>query len=144
MKGMLALDVIGKWVIVLVVIAVVIELFLTFSGQFSNPFEEYFKTKEDLGFPKIVKQSEFSAGEISTYIESCYDTMTNLPDNEQKDIECYILDADNTFNLFVTEEDILNDLKPDIRDKVEIKTNFDKNLIIIRFKDVGDKIIITS
>ena len=95
-------------------------------------------------FPKIIEQDVFSAGEISTYIESCYDTMTNLPRSRQKDIVCYILNANNSFNFFIMEDEILNNLNPEVKEYLEIETKFKKESIIIKFKYPENKIIISD
>ncbi|MCK4429189.1 MAG: hypothetical protein KAU95_02345 [Candidatus Aenigmarchaeota archaeon] len=144
MKGEMAMELIVKWIIVLVAVAVVIGIFLNFSSKFSNPFGEHFESEEKPDFPKIITQDEFSAGGISTYIESCYLTMTSLHDNEQMDMDCYILNANNTFSSFTSETDILDSLPSDIQEHIKIETGFNKQLIIIRFEDIGDKIIISD
>jgi len=147
MKAQLSLEYIVKVLILLVVVVVVIGLITKFSDQIRFWIKELFcivteckKTIKD--YPITVTQDSFSSGEIATYVESCLRDMEELPENEQKDITCYILIVTNSFNAFPDE--VRDNLSSDIKNRVEIKSSFDRDLVMIKFQDLGNKILIVD
>jgi hypothetical protein len=134
-KGELALDMIVKFLIVLVVAGLVIGLFLRFSSDSKDAVKDMFTGKNNTssGFPKTFQKASFSPGEVAQSIESCYNTMTSLAENSQKDMTCYVLMADSPFSGFVTSGNILGAVDSKIRGRVRITTAFDKDYVKVSF-----------
>lgn len=145
MKGDLALDMIVKFLIILVVAGVVIGLFMMFASDSKGAVKNMFapnNTKET-GFPKTIQQNSFSSGEVANYIESCYSKMSAIPATEQKDITCYVLMANSPFSNFVTSSSVMNAMSSDVRPRTTFNTAFDKDYLKISFVDLGDKIVVS-
>lgn len=140
-KGQMALETIFKVLILLVAVAVIIGLIMTFSDEVRNIVKEFigkfFGKSPTQEFPKQVEKDSFSAGEIASYIESCYTTMTSVSETEQKDTNCFLLIGKN-----FESSGILEKVSPSIRGNVEISADFTRGILIIEFIDVGNKIIV--
>jgi len=140
----MALEYIFKILILLVAVAVIIGLILRFSSDARSAILNFIKnlfpgsnTDKD---SKSVEQETFNSGEIATYIESCYNTYSSLSEAEQEDTICWTLLASKGIN--ANKDDILNNVDPDIRNKVEIKTDFSKSYVVIEFSEVGNRIVV--
>ncbi len=143
MKAQIALEYIIRIVILLVVISVVIGMILKFSDDISRWVSNLFKPERTtLDFPKKISSDSFDSGEIAAFIESCYNVMNNLPETEQGDMDCYILVASNNFN--ANANDVLSRLSSEVSAKTTIITNFNRDLVIIRFIDIGNRIEVTD
>jgi hypothetical protein len=145
MKGDLALDMIVKFLIILVVAGVVIGLFMMFSSDSKDAVKNMFapnNTKET-GFPKTIQQNSFSSGEVANYIDSCYSKMSAIPATQQKDITCYVLMANSAFSNFVTSSAITGALSADARPRTSFNTTFGRDYLKINFIDIGDRIIVS-
>jgi hypothetical protein len=140
-KGQMALETIFKVLILLVAVAVIIGLIISFSDQVRNIVKEfinkYFGKNPTQEFPKQIEKDSFASGEIASYIESCYTSMTSIPEGDQKDTNCFLL-IGKSFE----SSDILEKVSPSIRNNVEIKADFTRGILIIQFQDVGNKIIV--
>jgi len=137
MKGEMALDMVVKFLIVLVVVGIVVGLFIKFSSDSKDAVKDMFTGKNNTssGFPKTIQQSTFSSGQVANYIESCYDTMTSLDENSQKDQTCYVLMADSPFSGFVTSSGVTGAVDSKMRARVIINTTFSKDYIRITFAE---------
>jgi hypothetical protein len=136
MKGEMALDMVVKFLIVLVVVGVVIGLFIKFSGDSKDAVKDMFSGKNDTssGFPKTFQQSAFSSGQVANYIETCYDNMVEAPDASRKEVTiCYVLMADSPFKNAVTSSSVLGAVDSKIRGRVMINSTFDKDYIRVSF-----------
>ena len=142
-RGQLALSYIAKILIVLVVVTVVIALIFNFSGDVrgwvKTLFHEEDKTK---GFPSIEKRESFIASDVAVLIESCYSVMTSLPEDEQKDITCYTLISGKKFGFGA--EEVMSMVPEEIRERLEVHTSFDRDVVLIQFRDVGNRIILSD
>ncbi|MBN2094664.1 MAG: hypothetical protein JW727_01320 [Candidatus Aenigmarchaeota archaeon] len=146
MKGELALDMVVKFLIILVVAAIVIGLFMRFSGDSKNAVKDLFgpdKKKLQTDFPKTYEQSTFSPGGIAQYIESCYDALTEVEEVEQKDTVCYVLLADSDFSGFTSVDAIRSAVSAKIRQDLHFKTDLTQTHLKIEFKELGDEIIVS-
>lgn len=144
-KGMMALDVVVKFVIVLVVAAVVIGLFVTFSHDAESGVRDMFGEEEgpEIDFPKTVQQNTFSAGSVAQYVESCYDTMMELSEIEQEDTVCYILMANIDFSEFTSVSEIEGAVSSDLGQNVEFNTDLGRAYIQITFKELGNTVVVS-
>jgi hypothetical protein len=143
-RGMMALDVVVKFVIILVVAAIVIGLFIRFSDDAKRGVSDMFDDKKlEVDFPQTVEQGHYTPGSIAQFIESCYDTMTEVPEVEQKDIVCYVLMADSQFSGFVSEPAIRGATRGRVAQNLVFQTDLSKTHLKIEFKDLGDKIIVS-
>ncbi|RLB75548.1 MAG: hypothetical protein DRH24_19430 [Deltaproteobacteria bacterium] len=140
-KAQLSLEYIVKVLILLVVVAVVIGMIIKFSDRIKYWVYELFrKDEQTTEFPKRVTQDSFSSGEIATYIESCLLTMSSLPEEEQEDIDCYILTVNQNF--IASPDEVIARLSPETAQKTEIQTDFSRDLVIIQYQDIGNKVIV--
>jgi hypothetical protein len=135
MKG-LALETVVQWIILLVVATVVISLVLYFSDEIKMYVESWMNPGEG---PKaeIIESSQFSTSQVKTYMRACWD---RTGERFKKDVVCYILKGDvSGVNA--------DDLKNAVETPASIDTSkFEqlKNVTIIKFEDVGNKIIVES
>ncbi len=135
MKG-LALETVVQWIILLVVATVVISLVLYFSDEIKMYVENWMKPDEG---PKaeIIDSSQFSTSQVKTYMRACWD---RTGERFKKDVICYILKGDvGSVNV--------DDLKNAVESPASVDTSkFEqlKNVTIIKFEDVGNKIIVES
>ena len=146
MKG-LALEYIIRIVILLVVIFVVINLIKNFAGGTKKWFRGIVctifkcpKTKEK--FPLRVTKDYFTSSEIANYIVSCLESMSSLPEAEQEDKDCYILVAKKGFQ--ANKGSVLLAIPPELRGRVNIEASFTRDLVIIQFKDIGNRVIVSD
>jgi hypothetical protein len=135
MKG-LALETVVNWIILLVVAAVVISLVLYFSDEIKMYVENWMKGDEG---PKteIIVSTQFTTAQVKTYMRACWD---RTGERFRKDVVCYILKG-NVNGVFA------GDLTNAVEQPASVDTiNFDpsKKVTIIKFKDVGNKIIVES
>jgi hypothetical protein len=99
-KAQMSLEYIVKITILIVVIVVVIGMIINFYDEIKAQIKKLFGEKEPkVDFPKIVDDTSFNAGEVSTYIESCHSTMSSLPEDVQDNIVCYLLRSENPINI---------------------------------------------
>jgi hypothetical protein len=145
MKGELALDMVVKFLIVLVVAGVVIGLFLKFSGDSKDAVKDMFKpnSTKETGFPKTLQQNSFGSGEVANYIESCYSTMSQIPAAQQKDMTCYVLMSNSPFSSSVTSSGVLSIVDSKIKSRVKINTTFDKDYIKINFLELTNTVVVS-
>jgi hypothetical protein len=149
MKGDMALDYVFKVLITVVTIAVVIALIIKFSDDIKKAINDFIcnitgscgKTQK---FPKNINQDSFATSEVVNYIDSCLATETALPENDQKDIICYILFSKNTFaSSGVTATTLQQALPQSLKDSVSIQTDFSHDYLKIQFQDLGNKIVVS-
>ena len=133
MKG-LALETVVKWIILIVVTGVVINLLFFFSDEIKRIITGY--TEEEEPEVEIIESSEFSASQIKTYMKACWDKTGG---SFQEDVVCYILRGS------VIDIDPISLESIDIPATIDL-TNFNssKSVTVIRFEDVGNKIIVES
>lgn len=145
MKGDMALDMVVKFLIVLVVAGLVIGLFLKFSSDSKDAVKGMFQpnSTKEIGFPKTFQREAFSAGEVANYIESCYNTMNQIPAAQQKDTTCYVLMANNPFSNSVKSSDILNMVDSKIKSKVKISTDFSKDYIKVSYVELTETVVVS-
>ena len=135
MKG-LALETVVTWIILLVVAAVVISLVLYFSDEIKMYLENWMKGNDE---PKteIIESPQFTTSQVKTYMRACWD---RTGETFRKDVVCYILKG-NVNGV------IAGDLTNAVEQPASVDTSkFDrfKSVTIIKFEDVGNKIIIES
>jgi hypothetical protein len=148
MKGSMALEYIFTILILLVTSAVIIMLIMSFSKEIRSMVSEFIagifgKPPEKSPFPETREKDSFSSREISTFIESCLSHNEAIKEGEQKDIVCYILVAKDMFSSFnVNKDSVLNSVDPNIMSRVEIKSDFSKPILKIKFEDIGNRIAV--
>ena len=135
MKAQMSLEYIIKFLILLVVAAVVIGMLFSFSSDIKTKIRDMFGKEKEIKTTSIEADS-FSTAQIKTYMNSCWE---KTGERYNKDFICYILKGDVSG---VTKEDLKNSV-----DGAEVVVDdFDptKKVTIIRFVDVGDKIVVES
>lgn len=149
--GQMSLEYITKLIILLVVVVVSVGLIMSFSSQIKYQVSCFFfgdcgeKNKVTSGnFPITIKEKEFTISQVANYIESCYDTFSSLPEEEQEDKDCYVLIADYPFRNMINKKDLLNYLDERIREHVEFKATLNKEVLTISFEDLGNKVVISD
>ncbi len=151
-KAQMSLEYIIKITLLLVVVVVAMGLILGFSDDIKVAVSYFFKNllgndDTDYDFPEIVEKNSFSLGEVSVYIESCHSLMSSLSEDEQRNIVCYVLEADETFDNFGPGADPGTDWESELSSLAlvsDIEADFDKVIIKIEYKDVGNSIIISD
>lgn len=140
----MALDMVVKFMIILVVAGIVIGLFLIFSEDAKKAVENLFGGEKKPGLEvKTLNQNSFSSGQVAQYIESCYDAMSEIPEADQEDKVCYVLMAQSSFNSFVSQSDIFSSLPKELKSRVKFNTNFNLSYLKIEFKELGDEIVVS-
>lgn len=135
MKGDMSLEYIIKFLILLIVAAVVISMLISFSDDIKTKIRDMFGKEEEIKTNSIDADS-FSTAQIRTYMNSCWE---KTGERYNKDFICYILKGD------VSSVDKEN-LRQGVYGAVVVLDAFDttKKVTIIRFVDVGNKIIVES
>ena len=140
----MALEYIFRIMILLVAVAVIIGLILTFvrdARQAVLDFIKGFWNRDSNGTgPSSIEQESFNSGEVVTYIESCYATHSVLDETEQKDVVCYTLLASKSIN--ANKQEVLINLDPDLKNRVDIDTDFSKQYVVIEFSEVGNRVVV--
>ena len=135
MKG-LALESIAKWVIILVVVGVVVNLLLFFSDEIKRFIKSSFEEKGEVK-PEIIEASKFTTSQLIIYIKSCWD---KTGEKYEGNAVCYILKG----NVSSVDESLLEEcLKPPATIDLS-KFDKTKNVTIIRFEDIGNRIVVES
>ncbi len=133
MKGDLALDTVVGWVILLVVAGVVIGLIFSFSDQIAEMLN--INSEEKSHEAEYMTSASFSESQVRTYIEICW---SKTGERFAKDFICYTLDGD------------ISAVNPGALagayDGYVVESTFDntKGILIIRFEDIGNKIILAN
>lgn len=134
------LEYIFKILIMLIVVAVMIGLILTFRDQIAALTKSYlcfFSNScgnNQTQFPKLIDKGTgtFTSGEISTYVQSCYTTINSLSIDQRVTTNCYILRG----NFNANANDILQSITDSsLKDKVSITADFTKNAVVITYQD---------
>ncbi|MCK4729966.1 MAG: hypothetical protein KAT28_01465 [Candidatus Aenigmarchaeota archaeon] len=132
-KGDLALDTIVSWIILLVVAGVVIGLIFGFSDQIKVILN--LESEEKSYDTEYMTSASFSESQVGTYIEICW---SKTGERFTKDFICYTLEGNISAVNPVTIAGAY--------DGYVVESNFDntKGILIIRFEDIGNKIILTN
>ncbi|RLI99492.1 MAG: hypothetical protein DRP06_03350 [Candidatus Aenigmatarchaeota archaeon] len=132
-NGDLALDTVVGWIILLVVAGVVIGLIFGFSDQIAEMLN--INNEEKSHDTEYMTSASFSESQVKTYIEICW---SKTGERFAKDFTCYTLDGDiSTVNPATI---------AGTYDGYVVESSFDntKGILIIRFEDIGNKIILTN
>lgn len=134
MKG-LALETVVKWIILLVVAGVVINLIFFFSEDIKR-FLEVHMGREGVK-AEVIESEEFSTSQLKTFIRACWE---KTGETFREDVVCYILRGSVSG---VDPTALKNALEPPA--SVDV-SNFDpsKKVTLIRFEDVGNRVIVES
>lgn len=133
------LEYIFKIMILLVVVAVIIGLVLSFRDQISNMIKQFL---QNLGGGKQTFQLKiidkgtgvFTSKEVATYIQSCYAATTSMSAAEIPAgvTNCYVLRG----NFNVDKSTILQSITDSsLQDKVNISADFSTNAVIVAYQD---------
>jgi hypothetical protein len=139
------LEYIFRIIILLVVVAVVIGMILTFKDQISNIINQFLKNlvgnKQNTQFPKLVDKGTgtFTSTEIITYIQSCYSVITALPVAERTTTDCYILKGNFNANSAAIMQGISDST---LKNKVTISADFSKGVAIVGYQDPQGTILV--
>ena len=136
MKGILALDVVVKWIILSVVALVVISLVIYFSDKIRGFIENKMDKDEEIE-TQMIESDKFSTSQLATYIRGCWD---KTGERFYEDVICYILKGD------VSGADIdLLEIALEQPAQVDV-SNFmpSKKTTIIRFEDLGNIVYVES
>lgn len=133
MKGM-ALETVIQWIILIVVAGVIFNLIFFFSDEVKRVIGQF--TKGEKPKTETINSNVFSTSQIKTYMKSCWD---KTGEKFQEDLTCYILRGD------VNGVDPNSLMDIDYPANVDISNFYlDEKVTIIKFEDVGNKIILES
>jgi uncharacterized membrane protein YraQ (UPF0718 family) len=150
MNGDLALEFIFRIVILLITVAVIIGLIFTFSSDIQNSVQQFlckfFTCPSENTCPdrKSIEKDTFASSEISAYVQSCDSCYSNIPEADQKDAVCYLLLAKKQPYFNANADAILNTLPLDLKTRTQVTTNFASQIVKIEFKELGNKIVVSS
>ena len=136
----LALDYMGKMIIIIVVIGVVIGLMLTFSADMRDAVASFFFPEQPGNVEtEVIERTSFSLSQMKNYIVSCW---TKTGEDYNDDAVCYLLIGD----VSGVDQDDIEDITGDSGIENVTATDFDNALTntIIEFKDIGNKITVRS
>ena len=135
MKGAtMGLEAVVKWIILIAVAAVVVNLIVFFSDEIKG-YIYGFMDNENFE-PVVIEVNSFSTSQFMTYIRACWDRTGERFD---RDAVCYILKGDmNDVDKSVIQSS-LEDISVDV-------SRFDKykGIAVIRFENIGNKIVVES
>lgn len=132
---MLSIEYVIRLIILLIVLTVLSTLILNWYEKAKNPdiFNGNDKFQRNT---EVVEKDVFTSRDIAKYIDSCY----RITGEKSKDFVCYVLQG--TFE--ADENSVKTDLISTPPEKVVFRTDFiNRQSVIIRFQDLGDKIIVS-
>jgi hypothetical protein len=139
------LEYIFKILIMLIVVAVIIGLILTFRDQIVALMKTYLKifsgNNQTSQFPKLIDKGTgtFLSGEVGSYVQSCYTAINSLQVSERATTNCYILRGNFNANV----NDILQSITDSsLRTKVNITADFTKGAVVIEYLDPQGTILV--
>lgn len=130
--------------IMLIVVAVIIGLILTFKDQITATINQYLGNlagnKNNPQFPKLIDKGSgtFSSLEVDTYINSCYTAITASPIAERKTTDCYILKG----NFNADANGILQGLRSDLKGNVTVTADLSRGVAVIEYQDPQGTILV--
>lgn len=132
MKGALALEYVVRLIILLVFTAVMIGIIFYFSDEIKFQVGRLFK-EETVVKTQEIERDSFSTSQVRNYIKSCW-LMTG--EHYDEDVYCYILKGDLTGvdEAALGVEGVT----------VEVNADFSKGILMIKFEDIGDKILVEN
>ncbi len=133
MKADLALDTVVGWIVLLVVAGVVIGLIFSFSDQIAEMLN--INSEEKSHDTEYVTSASFSESQIKTYIEICW---SKTGERFTKDFVCYVLNG----NMSSVNPVALSGNYGDYT--VEATFDNTQGMVMIMFKDIGNKIILKN
>ena len=141
----MALDYVFKIIIMMVVVAVVIGLILTFKNQITTTIAKFLSNlwggNTGNQFPQLIDKGSgtFSSGEVATYIQSCYSVVSSTEVAERKTTDCYILKG----NFNVDKNSIISSVTdPTLRSKIIFTADFTKGVAVVEYEDPEDVIFV--
>ncbi len=140
MKGSLALDFIGKWVLILLAVAVAVGLIVTFSGSVRHAIGDLMggHEKKPVYVRVNLKTHEDEVAKVSELIGLCYKDKLN----SNKDDTCFIVVNENG-PFSITSSDINNSLYGGLKEKVVFKSNnYNRETIVISYAWADEKVIV--
>ncbi len=132
------LEYVFKILIMLIVVAVIIGLILTFRDQIVALTKSYLQNfaggNQTPQFPKLIDKGTgtFISGEVASYVQSCYTAINSLSVDQRVTTNCYILRG----NFNANQDDILRSITDSsLKNKVNITADFTKGAVIIQYLD---------
>ncbi|MFH0711019.1 MAG: hypothetical protein V1944_00405 [Candidatus Aenigmatarchaeota archaeon] len=150
MKGQMSLEYVFRIIILIVTVIVIIGLILNFSNDIKSAVDEFtckfFPCSNEKNCPdkKTIEKNSFISQEISTYIQSCDSCYSSIPEGDQKDVVCYLLIGKTSPYFQADKTVILNTLSSGLRNRTEITSSFSSQIVKIEFKELGNKIVVSS
>jgi len=132
----LALETVVKWIILGAVALIVINLVLFFSEEIKNLVRGTIQPKKSFK-TEIIEAEKFSTSQIKVYLRACWD---RTGEKFEEDVVCFILKGDMSEVDSSSLEDALED--PASVDISEFDNS--KNIAVIRFKSLGNKVVLES
>jgi hypothetical protein len=133
MKGDLALDTIINWIILLVVAGVVIGIIFYYSDEIKGSLSSL--SEKENPETELFEAEYFSESQVNTYIELCW---AKTGEKFNKDFMCYILKGDLSS---ITPSELEGEFDGY---KVIADFNNSRKILVIRFEDIGNKIIVEN
>lgn len=130
----LSLEYIVKFIILLVALSAIALLIMHFYNQFINR-DVLPGNGEKPPKTESIQKETFTSADVARYIESCW----SKTGEESGDLVCYILQG----GFSASKNDVLSQLPPSLTDKTEITTDFSGQSVVIDFKDIGDRIVVS-
>ncbi|MEA3344042.1 MAG: hypothetical protein U9Q92_07825 [archaeon] len=142
-KAQTSLEYIAKMLIIVVVVAVVIGMIYTFSGDIKEILINILgphKPPEEKP-PPIAVEGPFYASDVANLIETCWVEKRDAED----DRICFVLEGPYNDNAATAESDIINLLEPEIKNNVEFDADFvNDDFFSINYRIIGRKIRVKS
>jgi hypothetical protein len=131
----LALDYMGKFIIVMVVVGVVISILLGMQSDFSQlPFDTG-NNNSDTGNNEIVEAS--NAGDVADFVDICVsDTVDAV-----SDVNCFVIrHPDSSFNL--DKSSIESEIESEDVEVEFLDNTYNREIITVRYDVSRDKVVI--
>ncbi len=133
-KGELALEYVGKFIILAVAIAVISyfiwHIYIDVKGRDIIP-KDVPEIKTD-----TIRQDEFSAKQIARYIEGCWSFAAS---GAAKDAICYVLIG----KMSADSSSVMAAMPEEMRKKVQIKADFSSGSISILLQNKGNMVLVS-
>lgn len=129
----LSLDMIGKFVLVTLMIAVVTGLIVGFQSDIKSAIGGIMPGNDDPGgdAETVEISSNAPAGRIAPLVDSCYKRHL---ENSFEDYVCFIVSSDSG-SISFSGQNLENKLSEDVKEATDIKNDYDSSTIVIRHSE---------
>ncbi|MEF8880767.1 MAG: hypothetical protein V5A72_02980 [Candidatus Nanohaloarchaea archaeon] len=135
----MSLDMIGKFILITIILAVVTGLILSFETDISSSVNDILGGDDSSTDSEVVTiSSSTPSSKIASLVDSCYQRYL---ENSYEDYVCFIARSDSGSFSF-DEDDVDSKLSENVKKKADISSVTDATTVIVRYSKTSGKIVV--